>query len=83
MNHPMIWALNRLAKSHHRAMLGTSTGRIWAVKVYLDMGFVPDPVELNNPTIVATWRELEQALPHPALTECLSQFESEQGKDHA
>jgi GNAT superfamily N-acetyltransferase len=64
-------ALRRLARSHERAMLGTSTGRVWAIKVYLDYGFVPDPQELNDEKIVAAWRELHRALPHPALDEAM------------
>ena len=40
----MTRAMQRLAESHPNAMLGTSTGRIWALKVYLDFGFYPDPL---------------------------------------
>ena len=38
-------ALRRIAQDHDRAMLGTNTQRLWALKSYLDCGFTPDPAE--------------------------------------
>lgn len=65
-------ALRRMAQDHSRAMLGTSTGRAWAIKVYLDYGFVPDPSEMEREEIVAAWRQLQQVLKHPALGKVLA-----------
>ncbi len=64
----MTRAMQRLAESHPNAMLGTSTGRIWALKVYLDFGFYPDPAELvSKPEIVEGWRQVQDQLKHPLL----------------
>lgn len=59
--------MKRLIQSHQRAMLGTSTGRVRAIKVYLDCGFQPDPNELTNPKISSAWQQVQQVLRHPAL----------------
>jgi GNAT superfamily N-acetyltransferase len=68
----MTRAMARLAASHPRAMLGTSTGRIWAIKVYLDFGFTPDPVEMEaKPHVAAGWRALQTQLQHPLLVKAL------------
>jgi GNAT superfamily N-acetyltransferase len=64
----MTRAMQRLALSHPRAMLGTSSGRVWALKVYLDFGFHPDPVEMENkPDVAAGWRSVQERLNHPLL----------------
>jgi GNAT superfamily N-acetyltransferase len=69
----MTRAMARLAESHPRAMLGTSTGRMWAIKVYLDFGFVPDPAEIaEKPQVALGWRLLQARLPHPLLAESLA-----------
>lgn len=68
----MTRAMQRLAESHPRAMLGTSTGRIWALKVYLDFGFYPDPAEMEaKPEVLEAWREVQQQLNHPLLAQSL------------
>jgi GNAT superfamily N-acetyltransferase len=68
----MTRAMQRLAESHPNAMLGTSTGRIWAVKVYLDFGFYPDPSELESkPEVAEAWRQVQQRLNHPLLAKSL------------
>lgn len=68
----MTRAMQRLAESHPSALLGTSTGRIWAVKVYLDFGFYPDPEELaSKPQVADAWRELQALLNHPLLAKSL------------
>jgi len=67
----MTQALQRLAQSHDRAMLGTSTGRIWAIKVYLDYGFVPDPQELGDVAHRDAWCAVQCILSHPALAQAL------------
>ncbi|MEZ4661251.1 MAG: GNAT family N-acetyltransferase [Caldilineaceae bacterium] len=63
--------LHRMAQDHQRAFLGTSTGRVYAIKTYLDYGFAPDPNELQRPEILAAWQQLAQALPHPVLVDSL------------
>lgn len=69
----MTYAMQRLAASHPSAMLGTSTGRIWAIKVYLDFGFYPDPAELAaKPEVRAAWIDLQARLNHPLLAKSLS-----------
>ncbi|NKB70599.1 MAG: GNAT family N-acetyltransferase [Candidatus Latescibacteria bacterium] len=60
----MTVAMNRLAQSHKRAFLGTSSGRPAALKVYLDFGFVPD---LSKPDSREAWAYIKSVLPHPAL----------------
>jgi GNAT superfamily N-acetyltransferase len=68
----MTRAMQRLALSHPSAMLGTSSGRIWALKVYLDFGFYPDPVELaNKPEVVEAWHTVYDQLRHPLLAKNL------------
>jgi GNAT superfamily N-acetyltransferase len=68
----MTRAMERLALSHPSAMLGTSSGRIWAVKVYLDFGFYPDPAELESkPEVAAAWRNVQEHLHHPLLARSL------------
>lgn len=69
---PMVaLALQRLARDHHRAMLGTSTLRPWAIKSYLDCGFAPDPAERNDPSVVHGWCALQTLLKAPAIDEWL------------
>jgi GNAT superfamily N-acetyltransferase len=69
----MTRAMQRLAASHPSAMLGTSTGRIWALKVYLDFGFYPDPTELETkPEVVEAWRVVQERLNHPLLAKSLA-----------
>lgn len=65
---PMMTAvLERMAARHDSAMLGTSSGRVWAVKVYLDYGFHPVPAELETPEILQAWQDVQSVLQHPAL----------------
>lgn len=64
----MTRAMQRLAQSHSAAVLGTSSGRIWAVKVYLDFGFLPNAAEAaEKPEVMAAWQQVQQRLGHPAL----------------
>lgn len=70
---PMVaHALRFLAARHSRAMLGTSTGRLWAIKTYLDAGFVPDPLERTKPDVVAGWEEVQGVLHHPGIQDWLA-----------
>lgn len=62
---PMMTAvLNRLAQSHEKAILGTQTFRKTAVRLYLDLGFVP---LYQNPTCEQAWKDLANEINHPAL----------------
>lgn len=67
----MAAVMDQLANNHSRAMLGTSTARIWAIKVYLDLGFLPDKEELTTPSIRYAWGQAHKALRHPALESIL------------
>lgn len=63
---PMLSAvLNRMVElGHRRAMLGTQTVRLVAIKTYLDYGFVPD---LSKKGSADAWKSVRDKLPHPAL----------------
>ncbi len=63
----MTVAMARLADSHPGAVLGTSSGRPWAVKVYLDFGFVPRQTQLSDPDVRQAWRNLQSVIDHPTL----------------
>lgn len=62
----MTVAMERLKQSHDRCFLGTSTGRIAAIKVYLDFGFMPD---LSHENSKEAWTEVASVLEHPLLGE--------------
>ncbi len=68
----MTLAMGRLSNFHQQAMLGTSSGRPLAVKIYLDYGFRPDDAEKDNAEIVQAWRTLNNRLHHPTLDAYLS-----------
>lgn len=55
-----------------RVMLGTHTVRLPAVKAYLDLGFRPDAVELENPEVVEAWRLCAEALGDDRIKESVS-----------
>ncbi len=64
----MTHAMAHLVRDYPTAMLGTSTGRIWALKVYLDFGFHPHPVEpAVKPEVTAAWQAVQDHLHHPLL----------------
>jgi len=71
----MTHAMRRLAQSHDSALLGTATGRPWAIKVYLDYGFRPDPAELARPEIVNGWRQVQRIIAHPALAQTAEELD--------
>ncbi len=56
--------LKRLAEWHDRAYLTSSTARLGAIKLYLDLGFVPD---LDGPDAREAWAEVRAELGHPVL----------------
>lgn len=61
----MSFAMQELKKRHTRAELDTSTGRVGAIKVYLDFGFVPD---MDAPHAAQAWAAFRQKLDHPGLS---------------
>ena len=68
LSKPMLaHALQAMAHTHARAMLGTDTQRLWAIKSYLDCGFVPDPQERADRTAQAGWLAVQMHLAHPAI----------------
>lgn len=62
-----LLALRRIAQDHDRAMLGTNAQRLWALKSYLDCGFIPDPAERTQAAVVDGWRAVQQTLHHPLV----------------
>jgi GNAT superfamily N-acetyltransferase len=60
----MSVAMKRLQQSHIRSFLRTSTGRIAAIKVYLDFGFLPDMDAENSQE---AWQEVASHIKHPSL----------------
>ncbi|MCX5660827.1 MAG: GNAT family N-acetyltransferase [Planctomycetota bacterium] len=60
----MSFAMQELKKRHTRAELDTSTGRVGAIKVYLDFGFVPD---MDAPHAAEAWAAFRKKLDHPGL----------------
>ncbi|MFB3891763.1 MAG: N-acetyltransferase family protein [Phycisphaerae bacterium] len=63
---PMMTAAMNLMKrlGHRRAILGTQTPRLAAIKVYLDFGFVPD---MTAEDAARAWKLIQDELHHPAL----------------
>lgn len=61
----MSVAMARLKQSHERCFLDTSTGRLAAIKVYLNFGFYP--VLLDERSRQA-WAEVASVLEHPILS---------------
>lgn len=68
----MTLAMNYMSQHHPGAVLGTSSGRPWAVKVYLDFGFLPDPPDLDDAETLQAWRDVQSVIDHPALVPFLN-----------
>ena len=62
-------ALKRMAKWHERCWLATSTGRLGALKLYLNFGFLPD---LEPEGALRAWRSVQAKLEHPVLWAALT-----------
>lgn len=56
--------MRRLARSYDRALLNTSSGRIPALKCYLDFGFVPN---MAKDRAAEAWSHVRSVLGHPTL----------------
>ncbi len=64
---PMLCViLDKLAGWYDRVALGTSSGRLVAIKCYLDFGFVPN---MLREQAHEGWSEVRAHLNHPSLTE--------------
>jgi GNAT superfamily N-acetyltransferase len=74
----MSHVMARLAEWHERAWLATSTGRIGAIKIYLDFGFVPD---MDGPNAETAWRQVAAKLDHPGLRETMKCIDSVQNEE--
>ncbi len=62
---PMLTVImKRLAQSHDRGVLGTSSRRIPALKCYLDFGFVPD---MTSDRAFEGWSQVCSVMKHPNL----------------
>lgn len=61
----MTEAMNLMKRlGHGRAVLGTQTPRLAAIKLYLDFGFTPD---MTTPDAARAWKLVQDVLHHPAL----------------
>lgn len=65
----LSYALKRMTEWHERCWLATSTGRLGAIKLYLDFGFLPDMAPENA---LEVWRNVQARLEHPALSAILA-----------
>lgn len=63
----MTQAMQTLRRHYRWTMLETSTGRPFALNLYLDFGFVPDTQELTDPEILSGWKRVQAQLRHPVL----------------
>jgi GNAT superfamily N-acetyltransferase len=60
--------LEQMAQWHDKVWLSTSTGRLPALKLYLDFGFLPD---LSEPGAREAWARVQEKLHHPLLGQAL------------
>lgn len=64
----LSYTLNRMAEWHRRAWLATSTGRVPAVLMYLNFGFLPD---MEAPRAREAWEQFRTRASHPAIDAAL------------
>lgn len=57
-------AMRRLRRSYERCYLRTTTGRLAAIKIYLDFGFTP---LVDGYDDASAWADVASALDHPIL----------------
>jgi len=62
----VAFATRQLAQWHDMAILDTQTRRLAAIKIYLDLGFLPD---LHSPRDAEAWSRVKDNLDHPLLKE--------------
>jgi len=60
----MVFSMKQLATRFGRLIGRTDSARIPAIKLYLDLGFLPD---LDRPNGKENWSRVKEQLPHPAL----------------
>lgn len=60
-----LWLMRRW---HRSAWLATSTGRVAAIKLYLEAGFLPDVPSQHDRD---AWLDLRDRYPHPLLVKAL------------
>jgi GNAT superfamily N-acetyltransferase len=68
----MTHAMMTLREHYRWALLGTSSGRPYAVKTYLDFGFYPDPSDLADEYTLAAWERVQAQIDHPVLRSALA-----------
>ena len=71
-NAMMTQAMKTLRQHYRWALLGTSSGRPYAVKTYLNFGFYPDPNDFRDENTLAAWERVQAQIDHPLLRSTLA-----------
>ncbi|MFN2200252.1 MAG: GNAT family N-acetyltransferase [Caldilineaceae bacterium] len=71
-NAMMTQAMKTLREHYRWALLGTSSGRPYAVKTYLNFGFYPDPNDFRDEDALAAWERVQAQIDHPLLRSTLA-----------